>query len=274
MHKVISRDGTEIAYDLHGSGPLLICVAGATQHRAVDQEGTPALARLLSPHFTVLIHDRRGRGDSTDTAPYAVQREVDDIAALIEAHGGRADLFGMSSGAVLAVEAAASLGALVTGLVLYEPPIDPARSAADYQDDHADMAELARQGKAAQMMSAFMGAFMSPEDLAGFEQSPAWPAYASVGLTLEYDYRILAEARQGNSPPERWSRITAPTLVLDGDQSFPFMKAGADWVANGLPGAQRRTLPGQAHGYDPAVMAPVIVEFLGRQIRPRAVPAT
>ena len=107
MHKVISKDGTEIAYDLHGSGPLLICVAGATQHRAVDQEGTPALARLLSPHFTVLIHDRRGRGDSTDTAPYAVQREVDDIAALIEAHGGRADLFGMSSGAVLAVEAAA-----------------------------------------------------------------------------------------------------------------------------------------------------------------------
>jgi pimeloyl-ACP methyl ester carboxylesterase len=264
MHKVISRDGTQIAYDLYGSGPLLICVAGATQHRAVDQEGTPALAQLLAPHFTVIIHDRRGRGDSTDTAPYSVQREVDDIAALVAAHGGRASLFGMSSGAVLAAEAAAALGSAITGLVLYEPPIDPSQSALEYEQDRAGMASLAREGRAEEMMADFMGAFMSPEDLAGFQQSPVWPAYAAVGRTLEYDYQILAEARQGDAPPARWSRTTAPTLVLDGDQSFPFMKAGADWVASGLPGAERRTLQGQAHGYAPEVMAPVILEFLRR----------
>ena len=263
MPKVISKDGTQIAYDLCGSGPLLICVAGATQHRAVDQEGTPALARLLSSHFTVLIHDRRGRGDSTDTRPASAQAEVDDIAALIAAHGGEARLFGMSSGAVLAVEAAAALGDKIKGLVLYEPPIDPARRARDYQDDHAEMAELARQGQAEEMMLAFLGAVMPPDALEQFRQSPVWPAYAAIGLTLEYDYRILAAARQGGTPPARWSQIAAPALVLDGDRSFPFMKAGADWVASGLPGAQRRTLPGQDHGYDPEVMAPVIIEFLG-----------
>ncbi len=274
MHKVISKDGTRIAYDLYGSGPLLICVAGATQHRAVDQEGTPALARLLSPHFTVLIHDRRGRGESTDTRPASPQAEVDDIAALIAAHGGEARLFGMSSGAVLAVEAAAALGEKIRGLVLYEPPIDPARSAQDYQDDHADMAALAQEGKAEDMMLAFLGAVMPPDALEQFRRSPVWPAYAAIGLTLEYDYRILAAARQGDSPPARWSQIAAPVLVLDGDRSFPFMRAGADWVASGLPAAERRTLPGQDHGYDPAIMAPVIAEFLVQPLRRRAAPAT
>ena len=264
MANVISGDGTRIGYDLFGSGPLLICVAGATQYRAVDQEGTPALARLLAPHFTVLIHDRRGRGESTDTAPYAVAREVEDIAALIAAHGGEARLFGMSSGAVLAVEAAASLGDKVKGLVLYEPPIDPARSAKDYRDDHAAMAELAREDKAEEMMIRFLEAVMPPEALDDFRQSPIWPAFAAVGLTLEHDYRVLAEARQGDDPPERWAGITAPALVLNGDQSFDFMQAGADWVARGLPRAERRTLPGQDHGYDPKVLAPVILEFLGR----------
>ena len=265
MASVTSKDGTRIGYDMFGEGPLLICIAGATQYRAIDQDGTPGLARLLAPHFTVLIYDRRGRGDSTDTLPYAVAREVEDIAALIAAHGGRASLFGMSSGAVLAVEAAAALGGMIEGLVLYEPPIDPARSAEDYRRDHAAMAELARDGRSEDMMIRFLEAVMPAEALEGFRQSPAWPAYAAVGLTIEHDYRVLAEAREGNTPPARWSAISAPALVVDGDQSFDFMKAGADWVAGDLPGAQRRTLAGQDHGYDPAVLAPVILAFLGRQ---------
>lgn len=271
MANAISRDGTLIGYDLYGSGPLLICVAGATQYRAVDQEGTPALARLLAPHFTVVIHDRRGRGESTDTPPYSVEREVDDIAALIAAHGEEAYLFGMSSGAVLAIETAAALGERIKGLVLYEPPIDPARSAEDYSRDHAEMAALAQDGRAEEMMVRFLEAVMPPEALDDFRQSPIWPAFAAVGLTLEHDYRVLAEARQGDDPPARWSGITAPSLVLDGDQSFPFMKAGADWVARGLPGAERRTLSGQDHGYDPKRMAPIIIEFLGRLRDPHAV---
>lgn len=265
MASVTSNDGTQIGYDVFGQGPLLICVAGATQYRAIDQDGTPRLAWLLAPHFTVLVYDRRGRGESGDTLPYAVAREVEDIAALIAAHGGRASLFGMSSGAVLAVEAAATLGGMIESLVLYEPPVDPARSAADYRDDHAAMAELARDGRSEDMMIRFLEDVMPAEALEGFRQSPAWPAFAAVGLTIEHDYRVLAEAREGDAPPARWSGITAPALVVDGDQSFAFMKAGADWVAAGLPGAQRRTLAGQDHGYDPEVLAPIMLAFLGRQ---------
>lgn len=265
MASVTSRDGTQIGYETVGDGPLLICVAGATQYRAIDQEGTPRLARLLSPDFTVLIYDRRGRGESSDTRPYAVAREVEDIAALTAAHGGRASLFGMSSGAVLAVEAAAALEGAIEGLVLYEPPVDPARSAQDYQRDHAAMAALAEQGRAEQMLVEFLEDVMPPEALEGFRQSPAWPAYAAVGLTIAHDYRVLADARQGDAPPARWSAITVPALVVDGDQSFDFMKAGADWVASGLPRAQRRTLAGQDHGYDPEVLAPVISSFLKKR---------
>ena len=263
MPTLVSRDGTVIGYDTAGQGPALILVAGATQYRAVDTTITPVLAGLLAERFAVVNYDRRGRGESGDTPPYAVAREIEDIAALIEAHGGRGYLFGMSSGAVLALEAAAALGEGVGAVVMYEPPIDPAASAERYQQDHAEMAALAAEGRAADMMGKFLaGVGMPPEALEGFRQSPAWPAYAAVGLTLEHDYRVLAEARTGAAPPERWRQVSAPVLVLDGAASFPFMHAGADWVASGLPNARRQTLAGQSHEYDPRVVAPVIAAFL------------
>lgn len=264
MASTTSKDGTHIGYEIHGSGPLLICVAGATQYRAVDPDETPALARLLAGDFTVLIYDRRGRGESGDTAPYAVEREIEDIAALIAANGGTARLFGMSSGGVLALEAAAQLGAEIEGLVLYEPPIDPEKSAEAYQRDHAEMAALGAQGKAEEMMVSFLGAIMPEEALTDFRNSPAWPAFASVGRSLEYDYRVLAGAREQDMPPPRWRRIDAPVLVIDGAESFPFMKQGADWVASGLPHAERRTLAGLDHSYDPQILAPLITRFFGK----------
>ena len=263
MPHVVSRDGAVIGYDSRGHGPALVLVAGATQYRAVDPDLMPALADLLSGHFTVICFDRRGRGESTDVAPYAVAREVDDIAALLDAHGGSGYLFGMSSGAVLALEAAAALPGRVMGTVLYEPPIDPATSVQSYQADHAEMAAVAAQGRAADMMMQFLGGVgMPPEELAAFRQGPAWPAFEAVGLTLEHDYRILAEARAADTPPARWKEVSAPVLVLDGDASYPFMRAGADWVASGLSSAKRRTLPGQGHQFDPAVIAPVVAGFL------------
>lgn len=265
MPQVISQDGVTIGYDVTGSGPALILVAGATQYRAVDQVITPALIRQLSSHFTVINYDRRGRGESGDKWPYAVAREVEDIAALIEVAGGEAFLFGMSSGAVLALEAASVLPRKVKALSLYEPPIDPGRSSETYRYEHMQMAVEAAQGRGPEMMSTFLlGVGMSAEALAEFKQSPAWPAFAAVGLTLEHDYRILADARAGNAPPERWQNAIMPVLVLDGDKSFPFMAAGADWVASGLHNVERVTLADQSHEYDPQVLAPVLKVFFER----------
>lgn len=261
MPQVISRDGTHIGYERQGSGPLVILVGGATQYRAVDMR-TPNMVNALASDFTVVTFDRRGRGESGDTWPYAVEREVEDIAALMDAMGGEAYLFGMSSGAVLALEAAVTLPRAVKALALYEPPIDPARSAASYQQDHAEMAGLAAQGKGREMMGNFLGSVgMSPEALAGFQQSPSWPAFEAVGLTIEHDYRILADARKDDAPPERWQNAIMPVLVIDGDKSFPFMAAGADWVASGLHNAQRLTLAGQSHDVDPLVLAPLLNVF-------------
>jgi pimeloyl-ACP methyl ester carboxylesterase len=261
MPKVISRDGTEIGYELIGSGPLVITVAGATQYRAIDPEGTLGLARLLAPDFTVLVYDRRGRGESTDTWPYEVAREIEDIDALISANGGAAFLFGMSSGAVLALEATVALESRIKALALYEPPIDPERSSASYQADHAAMAALAERGQAGEMMARFMGYFMPPDQLEGFRQSPGWTGYEAVGLTIEHDYRILADARAEDAQPRRWRNCQTPVLILDGEASFPFMKAGADWIANGLPNATRKSLAGQTHAYDPSVLAPQLARF-------------
>ncbi|WP_162249181.1 alpha/beta fold hydrolase [Devosia sp. Root685] len=262
MPQVVSKDGVIIGYDVTGSGPAVILVAGATQYRAVDRTGTPALIGLLAQHFTVVNFDRRGRGESTDKWPYAVAREVEDIAALLEIAGGEAFVFGVSSGAVLALEAASAMPRKIKGLVLYEPPIDPDRSGDAYRYEHMQMAMEAAQGRAAEMMSDFLLAVgMSREALQAFKESPAWPAYAAVGMTLEHDYRILADARAGDTPPEHWQNAIMPVLVLDGDKSFPFMAAGADWVASGLHNVERMTLAGQSHEYDPKLLAPLLTVF-------------
>lgn len=262
MSHVISKDGTRIGYDVEGAGPAVILVAGATQYRAVDQKVTPALIGLLAPQFTLINYDRRGRGESGDASPYEVAREIEDIEALIDIAGGKAFVFGVSSGAVLALEAAAALPHKVAALALYEPAIDPNRSAETYQADHEKMAALAAENRRADMMSAFLlGVGMPPETLAGFKQSPAWPAFAAVGLTLEHDYRVLAEARKTDAPPARWRNAAMPVLILDGDKSYPFMAAGADWVASGLENARRVTLAGQGHEFDPQKLAPVLTAF-------------
>src|SRR5947199_6861992 len=117
MRTVISKDGTALAFDQSGQGPALILVAGATATRLAEA----ALSAHLAPHFTVFAYDRRGRGDSGDTAPYAVEREVEDLEALIREAGGSAFVFAISSGAALALEAAASR-LNVKKLALYEPP--------------------------------------------------------------------------------------------------------------------------------------------------------
>lgn len=268
MPTVTSRDGTIIDYDRRGSGPVVVLVAGALQHRAADQS-TPLMADDLADRFTMINYDRRGRGPSTDTLPYGTQREIEDIEALIDANGGSAGLFGMSSGAVLALEATAALPGKVTSAFLYEPPIDPSSSPAQSQQLHADMAALTETGDRDAMLTSFMFYTGMPDDaLDGFKQSPDWAQFLTVAPTLEHDYRVLADARREETPPARWQNIAVPVMIANGDASFPFMDAGAAWVASGIPGAQRRVLAGQSHEFDPKVLGPVLGKFCAKVRQP------
>lgn len=264
MPTVTSRDGTRIGYDRRGEGPAIIMVAGATQYRAVDTT-TPGMADDLADRFTIINFDRRGRGESGDTAPYAVAREIEDIAALIDLVGGKAGLYGMSSGAMLALEAGVALPGMVSGVLLYEPPIDTAQRSAEAWRQHAEMAELAARGDGEGMMVKFLSEVGMPAGaLEEFRRSPAWGAFAAVGLTLEHDYRIMAEATDGDHPPTRWQDIKVPVLVVNGDASYPFIDGGAAWTAAAVAGARRKVLPGQGHQFDPKTLGPELAAFFGQ----------
>ena len=263
MPTVTSNDGTQIAYDSVGSGPPLILVAGATQYRAVDQT-TPKLARLLAAGgFTVINYDRRGRGESGDTEPYAVEREIEDIEALVAEAGGEASLFGMSSGAVLAAEAAAR-GVPVTKLLMYEPPMVLDDSGPPPQPDYVEKIEgLARSGDGDAMAYFVSMVGMPEEQLAEFRQSPVFPAFAAVEHTLAYDGRIMEPYGKGEPIPQgAWDGALQPTVVFAGGDSPDWMRNAARAAAEALPDGDVRIVPGQTHEFDPAVLAPEMLEFL------------
>ncbi len=258
MKKAISKDGTAIAFDQLGKGSALILVGGAFQHRAIDPR-TTQLAALLTPHFAVLHYDRRGRGDSGDTAPYAIEREVEDLEALIKEAGGSAFVFGMSSGGVLALEAAAR-GLAITKLALYEPPFnldDNARAASEsYTKQLTALLAEGRRGDAVALAMTTWGA--PAEVVAGMRQTPVWSIFESVAPTLAYDNAIMGD---GSLPTERMASVTVPTLIIDGGASPAFMHNAAQALTDALPNAQRRTLAGQTHDVNPALLAPILIDF-------------
>ena len=259
MNQVISKDGTVIAFDRLGEGPALILVGGAFQHRAIDPR-TAQLAALLARHFTTFHYDRRGRGDSLDTQPYAVEREVEDLAALITEAGGQAAVFGMSSGAVLALEAAKS-GLAITKLAFYEPPFNSGDENARQASENytRQLTALLAEGRRGDAVALAMTTWGAPaEAIAGMRQTPIWSLFESVAPTLAYDDAIMGD---GSVPTERLASITVPTLVIAGGASPAFMHNAAQAVALALPNAQRRTLEGQTHDVAPEVLAPVLVEF-------------
>ena len=263
MPTVTSNDGTQIAYDSVGSGPPLILVAGATQYRAVDQT-TSELARLLAAGgFRVINYDRRGRGDSGDTQPYAVEREIEDIEALVTEAGGEASLFGMSSGAVLAAEAAAR-GVPVTKLLMYEPPMVLDDSGPPPQPDYVEKIEgLAKNGDGDAMAYFVSMVGMPEEQLAEFRQSPIFPAFAAVEHTLAYDGRIMEPYGKGEPIPQgAWDGALQPTVVFAGGDSPDWMQNAARAAAEAAPDGDVRIVPGQTHEFDPAVLAPEMLEFL------------
>jgi len=260
MDTVQSADGTRIAFDQVGQGPALILVSGATQYRAIDR-GLAQLAALLAPRFAVIHHDRRGRGDSGDTQPFAVEREIEDIESLIDRAGGSAFLYGISSGAALAMEAARALGSKVTKLAMYEAPYnddaDARRAAATYKRELTSLLAADRRGDAMALFFTLVG--MPAEQVPAMRQSPIWPAFEAVAPTLAYDAAVLGD--DASVPREHASGVAVPTLVMDGGASFPFMRATGAALARAIPNARRRTLEGQAHDVAADAIAPVLEEF-------------
>lgn len=262
MGTVQSQDGTTIAFDTRGAGPPLILVDGGFGHRAFGPNA--ALAPLLAHHFTVVTYDRRGRGDSGDTPPYVVQREVDDIQALVTEVGGSAFVYGISSGGALALEAARHLPA-ITKLALYELPfvVDDSRRPIP-PDFTARLSALIASGRRGTAVTYFMrkGVGVPALVVALMHVTPAWSKLTALAHTIPYDAAILGDTGAGKPlPARRWASVTAPTLVVDGGKSPTWTRHAMRALADTLPNATYRTLPGQTHLVKPAALAPVLVEF-------------
>jgi pimeloyl-ACP methyl ester carboxylesterase len=258
---VESADGTRIAYEQKGHGPALLVVTGALNTRMSGS--TPELVDLLAPELSVYCYDRRGRGDSGDTQPYAVEREIEDIDAVIDEAGGVASLYGHSSGACLALEAAGALGTKVSKLALYEAPYndDPAaeRAWGEYIQRLNDALGDGRRGDAVALFMQYTG--MAAEEVDAMKQSPFRPNLEAIAPTLAYDHPGIL-GRTGAIPVERLADIFNATLVMCGDSSFPFMRTTAHTITRALPNARLRVVEGQGHAVQPQILAPVLTEFL------------
>jgi pimeloyl-ACP methyl ester carboxylesterase len=258
---VASKDGTTIGYERSGSGPALILIDGALCSRAFGPSAK--LAPLLARNFTVYTYDRRGRGQSGDTPPYSPAREVDDLAAIIREAKESPCLLGLSSGAALALEAAAS-GLPVSKVVAYEPP---------YVDDRGERGGAGHEGQLARLLAAgnrggAVKYFM--KDMVG---APApivvmlrlmpwiWRKLEAVAHTLPYDASIMTQFR---IPRARFASIPVPVLMMNGGKTDPRLREAAQTVASVIPGARYRELEGQTHNVKPGVLTPAVAEFCAR----------
>ncbi|MGW9249134.1 alpha/beta fold hydrolase [Streptomyces badius] len=260
MDRILSADGTPIAYRRQGEGPPLVLVGGALSVAATDA----VLAALLAPRFTVVTYDRRGRGASGDTGRCTVAREVEDLAAVVGAAGAGASVFGMSAGGALALEAAAA-GLPVELLAVYEPPYTPGASGLRFK---ARCTARLRQLLAAGDRGAAVELFLSltgvaEETAARMRRAPVWPELESMAHTLAYDDALLGD---GAIPAERFSAVTARALVISGGFSSAPARAATRTLAEALPRGRHRTLTGQTREVAPQVLAPVLTEFFARDV--------
>ncbi|MDG9718804.1 alpha/beta hydrolase [Streptomyces sp. DH24] len=253
--KTLSKDGTSIAYRRTGQGPAVILVSGAMSTGAT----VAPLAGPLSRHFTVVVHDRRGRGESGDTQPYEVRREVEDLAALIDEVGGEASLYGVSSGGALVLEAAAS-GLPVRRVAVYEVPYamdeDAVRQRREYTARLTEALGQGRPGDAVEHFLRLTG--LAEEMIQGARQSPMWAAMESIAPSLAYDDACMGD---GRVPRDKLASLTLPVLSLAGGASPAWMREAAKEIAGAAARGTYRSLEDQTHVVDPNVLAPVLAEF-------------
>lgn len=252
-----SADGSILEFQKVGDGAVLIVIGGAFN----DRQSAAPLVPLLAEHFTVVSYDRRGRGGSTDTSsrpPYLVEREVQDLQALIAGTGGSAMLYGHSSGGVLALEATMR-GLPVTAVAVYEPPY----TAGEQQDPVDDWAQQIQQAVAdddpERAAETFLGR-IGGGVLGHLKQMPWWPHMVAVAHTLPYDVALVGDGRM---PTERLATLDVPVLVMDGDQSEGWRRDAVAALTSAVPGARRMTVHGQAHPVAADAVAPRLIEFFG-----------
>lgn len=265
MRRVISKDGTPIAYEAVGTGPAVVLVGGGLD----DGSENAPLAGELARSFTVYNYARRGRGDSGDTPPYSLEREIEDMAALLVEAGGTAHLYGVSTGGALVLEAAAA-SVRAGKLAVYEVPYNTADDWPprwrQYVEQLGAALAAGRRGDALELFMRLTGS--SEAEIAGAKSSPFWPAMEDLAHTLAYDAACLGD---GRPPKERFAGITQPTLVATGAAArVPGAPAWvlaldpvADAIAASIPHAERRTLEGQSHMADPKVVARLLEQFFG-----------
>jgi len=261
MKTLTSRDGTTIAYETTGAGPAVILVDGALCFRA--QGPARPLASELAAHFTVYLYDRRGRGESTDTLPSSVDREIEDLEALVSATGEKPFLYGISSGAALALEAV-NRGLTVSKLFLYEAPFIVDGTKAPLGEDY--LPQL-RARVAADRRGAAVSMFLKSVGMPGFliplmALTPTWKALKAVAPTLPYDIAVVTEFQQGRPlPADRWTKVKVPTQVAVGGKSPPWMKNAMAALAGLFPAFPLRIIDGQTHMLNPEAAAPHLIRF-------------
>lgn len=258
VETVESKDGTSIAFERFGEGPPVIIVDGALCDRTANRSAAEELAK----DFMVINYDRRGRGDSGDTAPYAPEREVDDLGALITEAGGTASVYGHSSGAALALRAAAG-GLPIIRLILHEPPYgdDSEEWKRSAREEAESIRALLAEGRREDAVRSFLGTTGMPEEMVDQMSSDA--GTVAMAPTMAYDHAILEYGSKGGTLPEHLVRLAVmPTLVIHGTASPPFVHDTATRIASLLPNGKQAVLEGQDHFVPPDALAPVLVEFL------------
>jgi pimeloyl-ACP methyl ester carboxylesterase len=247
MNRVRSKDGTEIAYDRCGRGPAVILVGGAFSYRSFPK--MIELAQLLSDRFTVLNYDRRGRGDSGDAPPYAVEREIEDLEALIAAAGGSASAWGWSSGGVLALRAAAA-GVGIERVAVYETPFMVDKTGHRPPPDlAAHLDALLRRDRRSAAVRYYMTAAMGvPAPIVVLMRlAPFWKKLEAVAHTLPYDCAVLGDTMAGEPlSREQWGRIEQPVLVVAGEKSPAELRKAARALPTSFPTRATRCWPARA----------------------------
>lgn len=261
MKKIISKDGTPIAVDQSGSGPALVLVDGALCHRRMGP--SEELAKALAPYFSVFTYDRRGRGDSGNTAPYTITRECEDLEAVIHEAGGSALVYGISSGAVLALETA-NRSRAISMLAMFEAPFIVDDSKAPIPDDFVEkLHEAVQSNRRGDAVGSFLKLVGVPAVFVMMMRfMPAWAKLKAVAHTLPYDITIVRDYEKGEPlPTGRWTRVVVPTLVMDGGKSPAWIRNAMRQLAGVLPNASYRTLPGQTHMIQAKAHVQPLLEF-------------